>query len=259
MGGQKSRRLSVLSVMLGSQPAALILMLAILAVRRTPITPGLWLLLGVLAGISGLAGLAALYRAMAIGVVGIVAAIAATAPIVPVLAGLLRGERPTVWQLGGIGLALLGVTLLAFDHRQSGGRGHIGPGVGLAIFAALAFGVFLLALRDASQHDALAAVLVTRASSVVALGIAAIPFRSRIHLGRGDMPGLILIGLLDVAANIFYGIASTGVLLSLVSILASLYPVVTVLLARTLLKERLGRPQQVGLALAFGGVLLISL
>jgi len=102
-------------------------------------------------------------------------------------------------------------------------------------------------------------VVIPRASSVAALALLGLLFRSRLRVNPGELPALSLIGALDVSADILYAVASLTVLLSLVSILASLYPAVTVVLARVLLKERLAPSQRVGLALAFGGVLLISL
>ncbi len=258
MGGQKARRLSVLPVLLFSQGPALILMLGLMWARQVPFSPGVWTLEAAVAGISGLIGLAALYRGMAVGVVSIVAAIAATAPIVPLAAGLLRGERPRLVQLIGAGLALTGIILLSFDRRSPITGRRLGPGVGLAMLAALAFGIFLLALRDASRPDPVWAVVVNRVSSVAVLMLVGLVFRSRLRLRPSDLPGLSLIGTLDVGADILYAIATTAALLSLIAILASLYPAVTVVLARIFLGERLGRAQQAGLALAFGGVLLIS-
>jgi drug/metabolite transporter (DMT)-like permease len=258
MGGQKTRRLGVLTVLLLSQAPALLLMVGMAWLRHASFSPGAWMIEAAIAGLTGLIGLAALYRGMAVGVVSIVAAIAATAPVVPLAAGLVRGERPSVLQLGGVALALSGVVLLAFDRRRGAAGARVGPGVGLAVLAALAFGVFLLTLRDASLPDPIWGVMVTRASSVAALLVIALVFRSRLRPARRDMPGLIVIGTLDVSADVLYAIAATTALLSLISILASLYPAVTVVLARTILGERIARLQQVGLALAFGGVLLIS-
>lgn len=69
---------------------------------------------------------------------------------------------------------------------------------------------------------------------------------------------MIAIGALDMAANALFALASTRGLVSVVSVLASLYPVTTVLLARMLLGERIARPQQLGVIAALAGVVLIS-
>ncbi len=136
--------------------------------------------------------------------------------------------------------------------------GH-GPGVGLALVAALAFGLFLVAIRYASRPDPVWGVLATRTGSVAALLLLAVAFRSRIKLALPDLPALFAIGVLDVGADVLFAFATTLGLLSVVSILSSLYPVSTVILARIVLNERMARWQQAGIGLAFAGVLLISL
>jgi drug/metabolite transporter (DMT)-like permease len=213
---------------------------------------------GVVAGLVGLVGLSAAYRGMAIGVVSVVSTIAATGPVVPIVVGLLLGERPSLLQFGGIAVTLGGIALLAFDRRPQAG-GKLVPGVGLALLAALAFGVFLVAIRYASRPEPLWGVLATRTGSVLALLLLGLAFRSRIKVPRADMPSLFAVGILDVSADVFFAFATTIGLLIIVSILSSLYPVATVILARIVLKERMARLQQLGIVLALTGVLLISI
>jgi drug/metabolite transporter (DMT)-like permease len=232
-------------------------MATIVVVRGTWIAPGRWIATGALAGLTGLIGLAALYRGMAVGVVSIVAAIAATAPVIPVLAGLVFGERPGALQLAGIVLALVGVALLSFDRRPAAGR-RVGPGVGLALLAALGFGAFLVALHDASKPDALWGVLATRAGSVATLVVLTLAVRHRPEVHRSDVAVLTTVGVLDISADVLYAVASTVGLLSLVSTLSSLYPVATILLARIFLGERVNRIQLGGIAVALTGVGMMS-
>jgi len=230
----------------------------VVVIRGVPLVPGPWIAAGVVAGLAGLVGLSAVYRGMAIGVVGVVSTIAATGPVIPILVGLVLGERPSVLQFVGILVTLAGIGLLAFDRRpQSGGK--LVPGVGLALLAALAFGIFLVAIKYASRPDPLWGVLATRTGSVSALLLLGLAFRSRIRVQRTDMLPLLTVGVLDVSADVFFAFATTIGLLSIVSILSSLYPVATVILARIVLKERMLRLQQVGIGLALAGVLLISL
>ena len=94
---------------------------------------------------------------------------------------------------------------------------------------------------------------------MAALLLLAVAFRSRIKLALPDLPALFAIGVLDVGADVLFAFATTLGLLSVVSILSSLYPVSTVILARIVLNERMARSQQAGIGLAFAGVLLISL
>jgi drug/metabolite transporter (DMT)-like permease len=247
-----------LAVLFVSQPPTLALIAAVVIFRGVPARPGPWIVSGVVAGLAGLLGLSAVYRGMAIGVVSVVSTIAATGPIVPIVVGLVLGERPSLLQLGGILLTLAGIGLLAFDRRpQSGGK--LVPGVSLALLAALAFGAFLVAIKYASRPDPLWGVLATRSGSVSALLVLGLVFRSRIRAGRADLPPLLAVGVLDVSADVFFAFATTIGLLSVISILSSLYPVATVILARIVLKERMVRLQQLGIGLALAGVLLISL
>lgn len=241
-----------------SQPPTLLLIAAIVIIRGVPIAPGPWIVAGVVAGLVGLVGLSAAYRGMAIGVVSVVSTIAATGPVVPIIVGLLLGERPSVLQFGGIVVTLAGIALLAFDRRPQAG-GKLVPGVGLALLAALAFGVFLVAIRYASRPDPVWGVLATRTGSVLALLLLGLAFRSRLKVGRADVPSLFAVGVLDVSADVFFAFATTVGLLSIVSILSSLYPVATVILARIVLGERMARLQQLGIVLALAGVLLISI
>jgi len=245
-------------VLFVSQPPTLLLIAAIVIIRGVPIAPGPWIVAGVVAGLVGLVGLSAAYRGMAIGVVSVVSTIAATGPVVPIIVGLLLGERPSVLQFGGIVVTLAGIALLAFDRRPQAG-GKLVPGVGLALLAALAFGVFLVAIRYASRPDPVWGVLATRTGSVLALLLLGMAFRSRLKVGRADVPSLLAVGVLDVSADVFFAFATTVGLLSIVSILSSLYPVATVILARIVLGERMARLQQLGIVLALAGVLLISI
>jgi drug/metabolite transporter (DMT)-like permease len=259
IAGITTRRLGVFAVLFVSQPPTLVLIAIVAMVHGGAPRPGLWMVAGIVAGLAGLVGLSAVYRGMAIGVISVVSTIAATGPVVPIVVGLVLGERPTALQFFGIALALGGISLLAVDRRPTQSGRRLLPGVGLALVAALAFGLFLVAIRYASRPDPVWGVLATRTGSVAALLLLAVAFRSRLKVGRNDLPSLFAIGVLDVAADVFFAFATTLGLLSVVSILSSLYPVSTVILARLVLDERMGRVQQAGIGLAFAGVLLISL
>jgi drug/metabolite transporter (DMT)-like permease len=258
IGGFKTRRLGAFAVLFVSQPPTLLLIAAVVVIRGVPIAPGPWIVAGVIAGLVGLVGLSAAYRGMAIGVVSVVSTIAATGPVVPIAVGLVLGERPSILQFGGIAVTLAGIALLAFDRRPQA-EGKLVPGVGLALLAALSFGVFLVAIRYASRPDPVWGVLATRTGSVLALLLLGLAFRSRIKVARADLPSLVTVGVLDVSADVFFAFATTIGLLSIVSILSSLYPVATVILARIVLRERMARLQQFGIVMSLAGVLLISI
>jgi drug/metabolite transporter (DMT)-like permease len=260
LGGLKSRQLALLSVLTLSQPLGLVAVGVLLLVRGTPPPTADFVPFGMLAGVTGLVGLAAFYQAMAIGTISIVAPIGATSAVVPVVYGLATGERAAPVQVLGIGLALLGVVLASQPQQAHAARDarQAALSVGLAVVAALAFGAFFIALHQASQQDVLWPAFVQRGTSSLLLLLTAAWLRPTLRVGWPHGPGLIGVGLLDVAANILYAAASTTGLVSLAAMLSSLYPVVTVLLARVVLHERLSRLQQGGVASALLGIALIA-
>src|SRR4029077_17534822 len=114
-------------------------------------------------------------------------------------------------------------------------------------------------IRYASRPDPLWGVLATRSGSVLALLLVGAAFRSRIKGAPPDLAALLALCALDVGADVLFAFATTLGLLSVVSILSSLYPVATVVLARNVLDDRMARPQQAGIGLALAGVVLISI
>jgi drug/metabolite transporter (DMT)-like permease len=188
----------------------------------------------------------------------IVAPISATAAVVPVVFGVASGERPSPVQGAGIALAVAGVVLASRSRDGDGGGRRLAEGTGLALVAALAFGILLVALGEASEGDALWGTLTMRTTSFSLLVLTALALRPSFALREGDLPVLLLIGVLDTAGNALFAIATTKSLLSVVAVLGQLYPVVTVLLARVVLGERLSSGQGAGVVGAFTGVALIT-
>jgi drug/metabolite transporter (DMT)-like permease len=258
LAGLRSRKLQVLTVLVVSQAAGLTALGALVAVRGEGPPAARYLLYAALAGIAGAVGLAALYRGLAVGSMGVVAPISATAAVIPVVAGLVTGERPSAAQGAGIGLALAGVVLASRERSSDGGGRRVAEGVGLALVAAVSFGLLLVALGAASDADASWATFAMRSTSFTLLAATAVVVRPNLSLGRDDLAVLALIGVLDAAGNALFALATTEGLLSVVAVLAQLYPVVTVILARVILGERISRPQQVGVIAAFAGVALIT-
>lgn len=254
LGGLTSRRLATLAVVAISQLFGLGGILVVAAFAGGDF-PGMTAVAAAMAaGLAGAIGLAGLYRGMAIGAMGVVAPISASAAVIPVTVGLARGERPSELQLVGVALALVGVVLLS---REPGHGQRLTAGVPLALVAALGFGGYFVFMDRASADDAYWAVVVARAfSSMLALGVAAA--RGALRVGRGNLPVLVAIGLFDVAANLALALALNEGYLSLVSVVASLYPVGTVLLAVVVLRERPARSQALGGAIALTGVGLIA-
>lgn len=258
LAGEMSRRRAAVAVAGASQVVGLGVMLVVMLATGAHTQGVAWsqvLPWAVLASLTGLAGLVSFYQALSMGRMGIVSPIAALGVLVPLAVGLLRGEEPAAWQYLGIVVAVIGV-VLASGPEVSGGAG-LRP-VMLAVLAAVCFGSFAVFVAEGSQTSAVLTMTAQRATSASLVLILALTVRRVGGLQTGDAPRLLLIGVFDVFANLTYGLASTMGLLSVVSVLGSLYPVVTVVLAWLILKERLQAAQYVGVTLALVGVVLIS-
>jgi drug/metabolite transporter (DMT)-like permease len=258
LGGLKARQLQLLTVLVLSQAVGLALIAAIVAARSEPAPDAQHVAYACLSGLAGVGGLAAFYRGLAVGAMAVVAPISGTAAAIPVTVGLISGERPGGLQVAGIVLAIAGVALASRELPEEGGGARVATGVGLALLAALGFGSFFVAMDAASEDDLFWAIFFNRATSVSALLVLTAVLRPRLSVHRGDVRALLAIGALDIGANTLFAAASTEGLVSLVAVLASLYPVVTILLARVVLGERVRRAQQAGVVLALAGVALIS-
>lgn len=270
VGGVVSKRMPSVLVVAWSQAAGLLAISAAAVVAGATGDPTGWVPWSLLAGVSGATALVAFYAALATGTMGVVSPIAALGAVVPVMAGVLAGERPSGLQVTGIVLALAGAALASgpeLSPGEDGSRGGARP-VLLALLAALGFGVALLAIGRGSEDSTVMTLVGMRATSVSAFVLTAVVIvvtrgwgrgRGLVGVRRRDLPVLAAIGLADVGANLCFGIASTLGLLSLTAVLGSLYPVVTVLMARFVLHERLQPVQLAGIAAALAGIACIAL
>lgn len=216
--------------------------------------PGFWPW-AVAAGLLGMAGLTAFYTALATGTMGIVAPAAALSVLVPLTVGLLRGESPAPWQVLGIVFAIGGVLLASGPELSDAGGTR--P-VLLALLAALFFGLMFVIMAEGAQVSVVMTMAGMRVTTVViALGLV-VATRSVGGLDRSDVPAITAIGVCDGAANLTWGLASTLGLLSVTSVLGSLYPVVTAVMAAMVHHERLRPVQYVGVGVAMAGVVLIT-
>ena len=259
LGGVKSRELPALVVMGASQPFGLVVLVVMVAVRGTG-PPGAEIAWAALSATLGTIGLAAFYRGMAAGAMSVVAPIASVAAGFPVVWGLVQGDKVSFLQELGF-VAALGGSLMASLERGGGGgeRRRFAAGAGWGVLAMLAFGGYYVPLHMAAQHDWLWPSLVFRMTSVTIVWSALLVSRARLGGVRPHLAVLAAVGVLDTGGNVFFAAASsTHGLLSVVSVLASLYPVATVLLARLALGERVQFSQDVGVVVTLAGVVLIS-
>ena len=254
-GGVVSRRVQVLAVAALSQAGGFVLLLAVFAASRS--LDGHSFRVGLVAGVAGAVGLSFFYAALASGTMSIVAPIVGCSAIVPFTLAIAGGERPPALALTGAGLALAGIVLASLDeHRAEGGAR--GRSIVLALIAALGNGLFLYFLGRGSKHgDVLSTLVGARVVSLPLLVVAALAARgATARIGERQLLSILGIGAGDVTANALFGFASHHGLLAIVSVLGSVYPVTTVLLAHLLLGERISRVQKLGVAAATVGVAL---
>jgi drug/metabolite transporter (DMT)-like permease len=291
LGGLTTRRATLWAVVVGSQTVGLVgaALVVVLAGRPWIGLAGLWPVL--LGGLAGSVALMAFYKALAIGTMSIIAPITATSALIPLLWGLAGGERPSELQLAGVALAVAGVLLAttagarhgetvgtgalpgepaiappdAAPHDSASGAPTGGPehaqqrrAVLLALVAAVGIGLMLLGYDGTAKYDPLWAMLGGRISSACFFTVFLLALRPRIGMKRSALPGIVAVGVLDTSANGLFALATTQGFLSLVAVVGSLYPVVTVVLAYLVLRERLARHQLVGVGAALAGVALIA-
>jgi drug/metabolite transporter (DMT)-like permease len=253
-GPLKARALGALRVLVYVEIGGLVVIALIVAIRgKGPAGPDT--LLAIPAAISGTLGLFAYYQGMAVGAMSIVAPIAGISAAVPVVFGIATGDRPSLWQWLGIAAALSGVFLAS---REPGRGSKVAAGVGLALLAAIGFGGYFPAMHAAGNADYWWASLIFRTTSTFVILAAVAIRRPSLAIRPIQIPVLVLIGIGDMLGNLLFAAASTSGLVSITSVLASLYPIVTVVLARFVLKERVARSQEAGIALTLAGVVLIS-
>jgi uncharacterized membrane protein len=256
-GGLISRRLDPSAAVLISQALALAGLLALLPFMTVPVGP--YMLIAAAAGVVATLSLAAFYRAMATAPMSLVAPITATGVGIPVLVGVARGEHLSAFQLAGILVTLIGVVLASGPEFRSGVLVRR-QALGFAIGAAVGFGVAYTLLALAATSGVYGTLLVQRIGGLVVLGpiVLRAGILSAVRLTARRIAALAAIGGCDVVANGSYALAASRGTLAIAAVLASLYPVVTALLARGILAERLRPVQGIGVIAALGGVLLLS-
>ncbi|MGH9381880.1 MAG: EamA family transporter [Thermoanaerobaculia bacterium] len=258
VGGLKSRSFALPWVLLISQSTSLALLAVTVVVNGERAPDGGYLLYAAVAGLSEAAGIAALYRGFAVGTISIVAPVAALAPVVPLVVSVTLGEVPTPIQGIGLVLAVAGIVLAS---RQGGTEVPIarrGSSIVYGLIAACGFGAFFTAMDGASEGGIPWALFVARLTAVVAIGTIALLAGARPAVRWSAVPGVAGIGVLIVAGDAMYAIATTQGLLGIVAVLGALHTVVTIGWAWIYLHERLGGLQRLGIAASLCGVLAIT-
>lgn len=259
VGGIATRRLPSVVVVAASQSAGLVVVLLVALVTQ-PVSahPG-QLVWAAAAGVGMVLGLASFYSALSVGTMGVVAPVSALGVLVPVLWGVVHlGEVPSRIAVAGAVLGIAGVVLASGPELTDRLAGR--PIV-LAAFSGVGFGSATAFIGEAADGGIVWTVLILKAS-IVAMSM---PVLVRRRCTLADVPRrwlaavVLSIGVIDVVGTLLLAHATTLGLVSLVGVVASLYPVFTVLLARWVLHERMLPAQQVGALVAFAGVALLGL
>ncbi|MEV4423987.1 DMT family transporter [Streptomyces sp. NPDC049602] len=266
-GGLLTRRIPALTVVVVSQALAVLVLGSIVLSTGawTEAGPQLWYAVG--AGVVGPAAMLAFYKALALGPMGVVSPLGSLGVVVPVSVGLLVGDRPGLLQFAGIGVAILGVVLAGGPELR--GAPVQRQAVLLTLVAAFGFGSVMALIAEASTTvtGLFLALFVQRVTNVLVGGgalFASVKRGGRAlpeggpGVVRAALPALAFVGLADVAANGTYAMAAQQGPVTVAAVLASLYPVITALAARGVLKERLRAVQAAGAGLALVGTVLLA-
>jgi drug/metabolite transporter (DMT)-like permease len=258
--GNLSKRLPSIVVLGINQAFGLAFGLVLILVTSGWVAPSFahdsYLINGALAGMCGYAGLLCLYAGLSSGRMGVVSPISSLSVLLPLgFAFVIKGDVVSTPVLMGIIAAIIGGFLASGPEMTQGLP--MRP-VLLALGAALGFGSALIFMAIGSQDSSLMTMVMMRATTLlVSVGF----FIKRGNMGgtsKKDIPLLAGIGIADFSANLLLGIATTKGLVSIAMVLGSLYPIATAVLAYIFLHERLHKAQYIGVALAVGGVALIS-
>lgn len=260
IGPVLSRSLPVVPVLVAGQLVAFVVSAAVVVAQADPVPSAAVLGAGIVAGAGNALGLAAYYRAADFGPLSIVAPIGSTAAVLPVAVGLATGDALGITQVVGIPLAIVGVATASSRRSEPHppARQDLPRAVAYSLLGAVGFGLFLAGMASASEEGVFWAVATSRASLLVALVGGALVVGSTLRAPAAELPKLAIPGVLLFVGTVAYTAATQSGLLSIVSVLGSLFPVVTVALALIVLRERLAPVQRAGVAATLAGVVLLS-
>ena len=257
IGGLASRRTSVWPVAILSCVGSLVgaVVLALL-VPGDPTASHLWW--GALAGIGAGAGTAFLYRGLSGGRMGVVAPVSGVgATVIPVLVGVWGGERPSAVVWVGMVVALPGIWLVSREESStSATAGRSGLLEGL--LAGVGFGILFAALGQVPEGAGYWPLAAAEVAAVLTVVVACLALGGQVVPHAGEQWWGLASGLLAAAAGVLFLLATHRGLLTVSSVLISLYPAFTVLLASLVLRERIHQVQAAGLALCGVAIVLVA-
>ena len=257
-GGMATKRSHVYLVVLLSHIVGLAGLLLLILLFGEPFPTWHDLLIGAAGGIAGAVGVLALYTGLAQGRMGVVAPLTAViTAIIPVLFGLFLEGLPKLHQFAGFVVALFAVWLISSDNGDNP-AGLYWSDLRLPVVAGLGFGLFFIFIDQVSNNAILWPLVGSRAASTIMMFILVLISRQRGRPVGNQFSWIVLAGIFDAAGNAFFALATSLGRLDVATVLSSLYPATTVLLARFILDERLTRRQGIGVAAALAAVILIA-
>lgn len=245
----------MLGVVLIVEVVGVVLATALAAAVGEPMPSQRGILLGLGAGAFGMFGILGLYRGLAVGRMGVVAPVAAVLGAgVPVAIGLVIEGVPTPLQVVGIALGMIAVVLVSQVPGPTGGR----SGIEFAIMSGLGIAGFNVFISQLPEGEAIWPLAVLRLESIVLAGLIVVVGRQAWRVPRNALLPAVGVGTLDMVGNLSFILATHAGALAIAVVLASLYPVVTILLAIALLGERVTRFHALGIAAALAAIALIA-
>ena len=230
--------------------------LALAIARHEPLPQGPDLFWSMATGVAGIIGITSLYRGLAVGRMGVVApTTGVVGAVIPVVVGFMTEGLPSVSAILGIAVALVAVVLVTRAPGHGDGRPS---GIRWALTAGVAIGIFNVCVGQISDAGAFGPLVVIRVIQTVILAVLIVAWRQPYRVERSIVPKVVAIGLLDMAGNAAFILATQTGMLAIAAVLSSLYPVMTVLLAVTFLRERVTRSHLVGIALTALAIALIA-
>ena len=263
-GGLATRQAKAVSTTLVSQFVGLIGLVVVSLLGAGGSLVGRDLAWGTAAGLCAVAGLGMFYEAMGRGAFGPVASVTSVVSGgIPIVVGLLLGERPPLTVLFGVYVAVVAIWLIAGEKTKPGDVGNSRSSMVLALGAGAFFGGYFVLLSRAGGESGLWPLVAGRVAASTALGLTILI----LGYGNPDATGLppsrsfrlaAIAGLLDASANALYFYARRHGMLSVVAVVASVYPASTILLARIALRERVNRRRMVGMVTGLVAVSVIA-
>jgi drug/metabolite transporter (DMT)-like permease len=248
-----------LRVVMLAHAASLVVLLGLCWLTGAPVPHGAPLVWGLVAGVTAAVALTAFYIALSRGTMGPSAAVSGllAAAIPATLSTFLEGA-PGAWKIAGFVLAGVAIWVIA------AGKAHEAPGTMLlAVVGGLGFGVYFVALRMANPLGVVEPMTLARVASLTTCVLIFLVVRrsdqGRSRLTKRAAVFALCVAVLDTGGNMLFVAATRMGRLDVAAVLASLYPASTILLAAWQLHERPTRRQLLGMGLAVGAVVMITL